>query len=299
MRLTRNRPQLCAVAFERGDVDVLRSGDADSVDIRRLKALPKVEYTTKGWELFSPMAYLQMNERRPPFDNVKVRQAVMAALNRKFIVDNIFFGLGKVATGPISSTTPFYDGNVPAYTFDVKKARELIKASGVDLSKTPVKILLNPNGSPWERLAEYTKQSLEQVGFKVEIESADSGTWFKRMSDFDFDMTFAYTSQYGDPALGVSRLFLARNIVKGSAFVNNQGYQNPAVDALWDQAASATSVDERRKLYSQIQRVLVDDVSNGYLFELVHPTLYRSKVHNLVTSAIGLNDTFADVYLDK
>ncbi|MBP6018875.1 MAG: ABC transporter substrate-binding protein [Burkholderiaceae bacterium] len=288
-----------AVAFERGDVHVLRSGDADSVDVRRLKNLPNVEYTTKGWEMFSQQAYMQMNQRKPPFDNVKVRQAAMKAMNRKFVVDNIFFGLGKVATGPISSGTPFYDANVPSYDFDLKAARALIKESGVDLSKTPIKILAYPYGSVWDRLAEYTRQSLEQVGFKVEIDSADAGTWSKRVSEFDFDLTFSFTSQYGDPALGVSRLYLERNIVKGSAFVNNQGYKNPAVDALWDQAAGSTSVEERQKLYSEIQKKLVEDVANGYLFELENPTLYNKKAHNLITTAIGLHDTFADVYLDK
>ncbi|KLU25089.1 peptide ABC transporter substrate-binding protein [Caballeronia mineralivorans PML1(12)] len=288
-----------SVAFERGDVQVLSSGDVDNVDVKRLKALPKVTYTLNGAEMFSKLAYVQMNEHKPPFDNIKVRQAVMAAINRKFIVDNIFFGIGKVATGPISSTTPFYDAHVTPYTYDPKKARQLIAESGVDLSKTPIRILSYPYGSAWDRLAEYTKQCLEQVGFKVSIEAADPGTWATRVSNFDFDMTFSFTAQYGDPALGVSRLYLSRNEVKGSPFVNNEGYRNPKADELWDQAAAATSNDMRQKLYSQLQQMLVDDVANGYLFEIQNPTLYRSNIHNLVTTAIGLNDTFADVYLDK
>lgn len=288
-----------AVAFERGDVQVVSAGDVDNVDIKRLRALPNVQYTTKGWEIFSKLAYIQMNQRKAPFNNVKVRLAIMEAINRKFVVNSIFFGLGKVATGPISSTTPFYDGKVPAYGFDLKKARALIKESGVDPSKNTIRILSYPYGATWDRLGEYTRQCLEQLGFKVEIESADAGTWAKRVSDFDFDLTFSFTSQYGDPALGVSRLYLARNQVRGSAFVNNQGYVNPAMDALWDKAAAATSDSERQQLYSNIQKTLVQEVANGYLFEMELPTLYSGKVHNLIQTAIGLNDTFADVYLSK
>ena len=71
-----------AVAFEKGDVQVLRGGDVDNVDVKRLRALPNVDYTTKGWEMFAPMSNLLMNTRKPPFNNVKVRQAVMHALNR-------------------------------------------------------------------------------------------------------------------------------------------------------------------------------------------------------------------------
>lgn len=77
-----------AVAFERGSVDELRGGD---VDIKRLRALPKVEYTTAGWEMFSPQAYLIFNMRKPPFDNLKVREAVIAAINRNMVANNIFF----------------------------------------------------------------------------------------------------------------------------------------------------------------------------------------------------------------
>lgn len=112
-----------AVAFERGSVDVLRGGDVDNVDIKRLRALPKVEYTTAGWEMFSPQAYLIFNMRKPPFDNLKVRQAVMAAINRNMVVNNIFFGLGKVSTSPFVTTEMFYDKNMPPMPFDMKKAR--------------------------------------------------------------------------------------------------------------------------------------------------------------------------------
>ncbi|MEC5342562.1 ABC transporter substrate-binding protein [Brenneria populi] len=288
-----------ALAFERGDVQMVSANDIDGVDVARLSKLPGVQYSTQGWEMFAKQAYIQMNFDRKPFDNIKVRQAVMMATNRNFVVKNIFFGLGKVATGPISSATPFYDPNVRQYPFDIKKARELIKESGVDVAKTPIKILAYPYGAAWDRLTEYTRQCLQQLGFQVEIESADAGTWAKRVSNFDFDLTFSYTSQYGDPALGVARLYLTRNIVKGSAFVNNQGYRNPALDKMWDEAAASTSDEQRQRLYSTIQKQLVEDVANGYLFELVIPTLYSQKVHNMITSATGVNDTFADVWMDK
>lgn len=288
-----------AVAFERGSVDVLRGGDVDNVDIKRLRGLPNVEYTTAGWEMFSPQAYLIFNMRKPPFDNLKVRQAVMAAMNRNMVVNNIFFGLGKVSTSPFVTTEMFYDKNMPPMPFDMKKARALIKESGIKPGDYTIRQLSFPYGSTWDRLGEYTKQALEQLGFKVNVESTDAGGWASRTGNWDFDLTTTFTYQYGDPALGVQRLYISSNIVKGSPFANVQGYSNPETDKLWEAAASEVDPAKRQALYTQIQTTLVNEVANGFLVDMEFPTLYRANVKNLVKTAIGLNESFDDVYLEK
>ncbi|HYG42950.1 MAG TPA: ABC transporter substrate-binding protein [Bordetella sp.] len=288
-----------AVAFERGSVDVLRGGDIDNVDVKRLRAMPDVQYTTKGWEMFSPQAYLVFNMHKPPFDNVKVRQAVMAALNRKLIVNNIFFGLGKVATSPFVTTEMFYDKNMPPINFDMKKARALIEESGIKPGDYTVRFLGLPYGSTWDCLGEYVKQSIEQLGFNVNMESTDAGGWASRTGNWDFDLTLNYTYQYGDPALGVQRLYVAANMVKGSPFANVQGYNNPEADKLWVAAASEVDPAKRQELYTKIQTMLVNDVANGFLVDMEFPTLYRGNIKNLVQTAIGLNETFSNVYIQK
>ncbi|MEK7694062.1 MAG: ABC transporter substrate-binding protein, partial [Pseudomonadota bacterium] len=219
--------------------------------------------------------------------------------NRKLIVDNIFFGMGKPAVSPFSSSTLFFDKNMPNFDFSIKKAREELKASGVDVSKYPVKILSTSYGANWDRLDEYIKQMLEQIGFKVSIESADAGTWSSRVSNWDYDMTVTYTYQYGDPALGVERLYVTRNMVKGTPFANVQGYSNPKADDLWAKGGNTMDPVERQKLYSELQQILVSEVANANLFEIEFPTLYRKNIKNLVTTAIGLNESFDNVSIEK
>lgn len=288
-----------AVAFEQGTIDVLRGGDVDNVDVKRLRSLPNVEYTTKGWEMFSPQTYLIFNHRKPPFDNVLVRRAVVAAMNRQMIVNNIFFGLGQISTGPFVATEMFYDKNMPSMEFDMKKARELIKESGVNPKDHTIRMLSFPYGATWERLDEYTRQALEQLGFNVQLEATDAGGWASRTGNWDFDLTTTYAYQYGDPALGVERFHITSNIVKGSPFANVQGYSNPELDKVWSQAASETDPAKRQELYTQIQTKLVEDMSLGYLVDMEFPTLWRSNVKNLVKTAIGLNESFDDVYIEK
>ena len=288
-----------ALAFEKGDVQILRGGDVDNVDVRRLRALKGVETTTAGWEMYGPLAFIMMNNRKPPFDNVKVRQAVMHALDKNVIEKTIFFGLAKTAVGPLASTTKFFDKDLKSYPLDAAKAKALIKESGVDLAAAPVKILSFPYGAQWERLAEYVKQALEPLGFKVSIEAADAGSWAKRVADWEFDMSFNFTYQYGDPALGVARHYLSTNIVKGSPFANNQGYNNPKADELLIKAASSVDPAERARLYKEFQKLAVDEVANGYLVELQFATLMRDTVKGAVKTAIGLNESFDDVYIQK
>src|SRR5205823_5531658 len=75
----------------------------EGTDVKALAKLPHIETTTRGYEMQSPIVQLDFNTQRPPFDNQKVRQAISYAINRKFVIDNIWFSFGKPATGPISS----------------------------------------------------------------------------------------------------------------------------------------------------------------------------------------------------
>jgi peptide/nickel transport system substrate-binding protein len=104
-------------------------------------------------------------------------------------------------------------------------------------------------------------------------------------------------SQLGHPALGVSRLYISSNIRKGVLFSNTNGYSNPRIDELFDKAAVAVSDAERQAMYSEIQRTLVNDVPVAWLLELDFPTFINKRFKDVVTSAIGVRDTFADVYM--
>ena len=288
-----------AVAFERGTVDVLRGGDVENFEIRRLQKLPNVASTQAGWEMFSPNLWLQMNLRKPPFDNIEVRRAIMQAMDREFIVKNVFMGIGKVATGPISSTTLYYDKDVKRYDFNMQAARKTLEKAGVQPSQYTLRILPIPYGSVWDRLAEYTKQQLEQLGFKVVIEATDPAGWGKKLSDWDFDITMNFLYQYGDPAIGVARSYVTSNIIKGTPFANNHGYSNQAVDRLFESAAVLSRPAARQVAYSEIQRIVADEVAVGFLVEMQYVTLFRKNIRNLVTTGIGLNETMDNVWIAK
>lgn len=288
-----------AVAFEKGTVDVLRGGDVEGFEVRRLVKLPDVESTTSGWENYAPLVFMEMNLREMPFSDKRVRQAIMHAIDRNFIVNNIFFGLGKPATGPFSSTTLYYSDDVPAYPYDLEKAKKILADAEIKPQDYTIRLMPLPYGAMWDRMAEYITQQIEQLGFNVTIQGVDAGGWSQKLSDFDFDLTFNFTYQYGDPALGVARHYLSSNVVKGTPYGNNQNYLNPKVDELFAEAAGAVSEDVAAKAYAEVQKILVDDVALGWLYEMHNVTIHRNNIKNLVTTGIGLNHYMDEVWIAK
>lgn len=288
-----------SIAFEQGTVDVLRGGDVEGFSIRTLTALPGVESTTAGWEYFSPQMFIQPNLRLEVFADKNIRKAMYHALDRDFIVNAIFFGQGKVAKGPFSETTMFHDPDLQQYPFDMELAKKLVADSGIDLSKHPIRLMGLPYGSTWDRLAEYVKQQLEDLGFTVTIQAVDAGGWLQNIGSFNFDLAFNFLYQFGHPAQGVSRNYYSDNIVQGTHAGNNQAYANPEVDALFTKAADAVNQEDAAEAYTKVQEILADDVPLLWMFDMQNTTIYRDKVKNLVRTAIGLNEPMDDVWIAK
>jgi peptide/nickel transport system substrate-binding protein len=288
-----------SVALETGTVQLTQWGDIELFDVGRLKALPKLEMTTRGYEFFAPHLWIEMNNRIAPMNDKRFRQAVMYAIDRDALRKRVFFGLGKVATGPISSKTRFYDANVKTYEFSVDKAKALLDdmglKAGADGKRIAIDFLVPPYGETWQRGAEFTRQSLARVGIDIVLKGIDIAGWAERSGNWDFQMTANLLYQFGDPALGVARSYISSNIRKGILFSNTCGYSNPEVDRLFEQAAVATDDADRQKLYSEVQKILVEDVPVAWLLEQDSPTFYDKAFENIVTTGIGVHETFGAV----
>ena len=161
---------------------------------------------------------------------------------------------------------------------------------------TVIKLLGIPYGETWNRWAEAIKQNFADVGVTVEIENTDVPGWTQKTGNFDFDLTFNFLYQLGDPAIGVARSYISSNIVKGNPFGNVGGYSNPEVDKLFADAAIAPTEADRQKLYTKVQQILVEELPVLWLLEMDFPTISRCNVKNLVTTGIGLNDGFRDAW---
>jgi peptide/nickel transport system substrate-binding protein len=101
-----------AVAIETGKVDVLVPGSIEYWDIPRLTKRDDICMTSKGREFFAPHSWMWINNRSAPMNDKRFRQAIMYAINREFVRDAVWNGMGGIPTGPISSKTRFYSDDV-------------------------------------------------------------------------------------------------------------------------------------------------------------------------------------------
>lgn len=280
-----------AAAFESGKVDVLPGGTVEYFDVGRLAKLPNVQVSQKGWEKFGPIAFLWINHRNPVLADLRVRQAIMHAIDREAMARVIWHGFAAPATGPFVRSTAFYTPGVRAYPRDVARAKKLLSEAGY--AGQPLRVLGLPFGETWQRMNEMTRQNLSQAGFKVETINADMAGTMSRQAGWDFDLAFTFLYTMGDPALGVARNYVSSEIMKGSPFNNVGGYQNPKVDALFERGSREVDPKKRAEHYAEVQRTLVDDVAAAWLLDLNFPTIYRNRVDNPINSGVGLNDGLA------
>jgi peptide/nickel transport system substrate-binding protein len=257
----------------------------------------------------SPIVELDFNTRRAPFDNLKVRQAVSYAISRKFVIDNVWFGFGKPATGPISSNfavTGLYTPEVKSYHVPnrIEVANKLLDEAGFKRGPGGVRFEivhdLTPYGEEWQRFGEYVQQVLAEIGIKATLRYEDVPTWLRRLyTDYDFQLTNNWIQGLADPVIGVHRLYHSNQIRPGTVFVNLTRWSSPRTDQLMDQATVEQSPRKRAALYKEFQQLVVEAAPIVWVHELHFVTVYHKQFKDLIVSPLGIYTAFDRAYLDK
>ena len=125
-------------ALEKGDVDYVPFkgivGGPPYQLVDRLKQSPNLEVNVYD---VSSMQRLFFRNDKPPFNNVKVRQAVAHAINRRFIIQRLLFGYGQVASSEVApAMKEVFNAKVPQYEYDVAKANQMLDEAGVKRGRT-------------------------------------------------------------------------------------------------------------------------------------------------------------------
>ncbi|CAN5241877.1 ABC transporter substrate-binding protein [soil metagenome] len=289
------------LGLERGDIQMLPYITA-SVNLKRLKANPKIDLTDKGFEGIGSINWLAFNLERKPLADVKVRKAIASAIDKNFITKALMGGFATPADGPIVPGSPFAIPDLVKYPLDLKKAEALLDEAGYKPGANGERLKLTidylPGGDEQQKnVAEYVRSQLKKVGIAVDVRaSADFPTWAKRIASHDFDMTMDTVFNWGDPVIGVHRTYLSTNI-KPIIWTNTQSYNNPKVDELLNQAGSLLDPIKRKAYYATFQKLVTDDVPIVYINLTPYYTATTKKVGNVPTTIWGPASPMDEVYL--
>lgn len=200
--------QARVMALESGEVDVIGGDLLGKIGTEGLQ-----ELKNKGYQIIemdTMCAYfMSFNQETKCFQDVRVRQAVNYAINKENMVADLLYGVGQAAKGLYNAEiTPYVtEENSPGYTYDLEKAKSLMKEAGYedtngdgivekDGKPLEVRLILTTAEFPeWKTMAEYIQSQLLNIGMKVDLETLDTeGYNDASLTTFDFDMIMNRTS---------------------------------------------------------------------------------------------------------
>ena len=263
-------------------IPALLSGDVQAFPFfPAADALPQVEADPRFKVVVGSTegeTILSTNNKKPPFDNLKVRQAIAHALDRRAIIDGSGTGgYGTPIGSHFSPANAAYIDLTGTYPFDPAKAKELLKEAGLpDGFKATLKL---PPVAYAREGGQVIASQLRDVGIQLEIIPVEWADWLKQVfTDKDYDLTIVSHTEPNDIDIYARKDY----------YFN---YDNPAFDKIIDELNLTSDEAKRTELFKQAQKILADDAVNGFLFELPKIGVWDAKLEGLWENApIQAND---------
>ena len=214
---------------------------------------------------------LSTNNKMPPFDDVRVRQAVAHAIDRQSIIDGAMFGLGTPIGTHFAPHNPDYVDLTAQSQFDPEKAKALLAEAGFsDGFTTTLKL---PPPSYARRGGEIIAAQLRAVGIETEITNLEWAQWLEEVfRGKDFGLTIVSHTEPFDIGIYARPDYYFQ-------------YDNPEFQALMTTLGETSDPAERSDLLAQAQKTIADDYVNGYLFQLAYPTVADAQIEGLWQNA--------------
>ena len=267
-----------------GDVIINASFPPDTVQTLERESSLVVE-SAPGTRL----AYLGFNMRDPILKDVRVRQAVAYALDRRPMIDYLWRGEAQAARSVLPPQSWAYEGAVPPYAHDLDAARKLLDAAGyVPVNGVRFHITMKTSTDENTRLmVAVIQQQLREVGIALDIRSFEFATFFS-------DVTHGAFQLYGLRWIGGNEDPDIFYVFHSSRFppngANRGYYSNPQVDALIDRARREVDPAVRKPLYAEVQRILAEELPYIDLWYLDNVLVHTRRVRNIKMNPAGNYD---------
>ena len=224
-------------ALQNGQIDMANAiAPEQSPLITRDPRLSLLVSETHGWQSFD------MNLSKPPFDDVRVREAFRLIADREELVKRALNGQGRVANDLYAPQDPNYNRDIPQRPHDVERARALLRAAGHEALS--VDLVTDAVGN---NAALVFAEQARRAGVTVNLRKVDAAT-------FTSPQRKLWQISTGS-SLGRSWLATAFSVDSGQAVANKTQFRDARFNALFDQAVQQPDVEARRPLVLEAQRI--------------------------------------------
>jgi peptide/nickel transport system substrate-binding protein len=280
-------------ALLRGEIDFMKLPYTQVARVKEAGARTG-KVMARQVEISAPeRASLDLNTTKPPFNDARVRQAMLIAMDRTRIVSDAYFGLAQLAGNAIPEQfTTLTDPSVKysdMYAYDPARAARLLDEAGyklVDGKRFAVELTYANsefNRITIEPIAQILAAQWKAIGVEAKLVGLDDQLWLDKVYvKNDFEASLVSLTGRTDPTLGVDRSF--RCNPKHLPYTNPTGYCNPELEALADSANAALPAD-RAQFYKSYIRIVARDLNEITLTNV--PTF-----HGISTRFMGLDAQF-------
>ena len=267
--------------FETGELDIFDCDNARS-------QIPYFEKSDKwkGQIVSGPRVgvfYYSINESIKPFDDIRVRKAMQMAIDRKTILDKLYYGKGEIANAIMPPGLLGYNPDVSPISYDLANAKKLLAEAGFPNGFTMDIAMITDSASAL-KTNEAVQSMLAEVGITAKIVQKDSASYYAERKEGKLAMYQAdWSADYNDPDNFIYTFFSAKNSVARSF-----NYKNADVFVKLDTARSMVNQEERIKLYQELEKTIVsEDAAWIPLFSLDHLFVVQPRVKNFKVSWNG------------
>jgi peptide/nickel transport system substrate-binding protein len=282
-------------------LQALQTGEIQGYDLVEPQDIPTLE--DSGLQVLDRpafnVAYVGINQAKPPMDQLEVRQALAYGLNRQEVVDSFYAGRGVVATQFMPPEVNGYADDVTEYEYDPEKAKQLLQDAGLEL---PVEIefwypsdVSRPYMPDPKRNFEAFKASLEESGFKVTPKTAPWSPDYLGAVDEGNTQVYllGWTGDYGDADNFIGTFFQSPQKAWGTT-----DHPNQEVMDLLNQGEEETDEAARAEIYMNANRAIMDWLP-GVPYAHSQPALgFAANVTGYIPSPTT-NESFATVSISE
>ncbi len=265
-------------ALESGQVDALV--ELGALSLPQAAALRGRSDLTVAAGPITLAQWIHFNCGRPPFDDVRLRQAVAFALDRQFIVDELAFGFGQAQTGILSTLSERWFSPKGIVPYEPERAAELA-AEVLQGQRATVILPFDPNNARIPReLPEYMQSVLNPLGFDIQLQAVEAAvlTDIVGQGEWNIRLTNGFGWANGDPDFR----FRPHLHSEGSANTTQNGrYRNAQVDQLIDSGVLERDRQKRFAICEQIQAIAAEEVPALVLYDVISPYAFNAKINNL------------------